>query len=124
MTGLYFYPAGVSELAKTIRPSERGELEITSLNQLYLGQGNLKAVLLGRGFAWLDAGTFDSMMEASDFVRMIEKRQGIKISAPEEIAYRMGWISKTDLIEASGRYGNSPYGAHLRNVAEDRIISS
>ena len=124
VTGLYFYPVGVSKMAKKVRPSRRGELEITSLNQLYLEQGDLKAILLGRGFAWLDAGTFDSMMEASDFVRMIEKRQGIKISAPEEIAYRMGWISKTALLGAAERYGNSPYGTHLRNVAEDRIISS
>ena len=124
ITGLYFYPAGVSENARKVKPSERGELEITSLNQIYLDRGDLKAVLLGRGFAWLDAGTFDSMMEASDFVRMIEKRQSVKISAPEEIAYRMGWIKKGELLLAAERYGNSPYGTHLRNVANDRIISS
>ncbi len=124
ITGLYFYPAGVSENARKVKPSERGELEITSLNQIYLDRGDLKAVLLGRGFAWLDAGTFDSMMEASDFVRMIEKRQSVKISAPEEIAYRMGWIQKEELLLAAERYGNSPYGTHLRNVANDRIISS
>ena len=124
VTGLYFYPKGVCEKAKRIRKSERGELEITSLNELYRAEGSLKAVLLGRGFAWLDAGTFDSMIDAGTFVQMIEKRQNVKISAPEEIAYRMGWIDKQALLQAAARYGRSPYGMHLVNVAEDRIISS
>ena len=124
VTGLYFYPRGVSAKAKTIRKSARGELEITALNEIYRQEGALKAVILGRGFAWLDAGTFDSMMDASTFVQMVEKRQSVKISAPEEIAYRMGWIDKEHLLQAAERYGKSPYGLHLHNVAEDRIISS
>ena len=124
VTGLYFYPRGVSSLAKTIRKSERGELEITSLNEIYREEGRLKAVLLGRGYAWMDAGTFDSMMDAGSFVQMIEKRQCVKISAPEEIAYRMGWLTKEQLIQAAERYGRSPYGQHLYNVADDKIFSS
>jgi glucose-1-phosphate thymidylyltransferase len=124
ITGLYFYPAGVSEMAKQVKASSRGELEITSLNDLYLQKQKLKVSLLGRGFAWLDTGTMDSLFEAADFVRMIEARQGVMISAPEEIAYRRGWIDKTTLLESAQRYGKSPYGAHLTAVAEDRFISS
>ncbi len=123
VTGLYFYPAGVSKKAKLVEKSERGELEISSLNDIYRQEGNLKAVILGRGYAWLDTGTFDSMMEAAAFAQMIEKRQSVKISAPEEIAYRMGWIDREQLLEAAERYGKSPYGRHLRNVAEDKILS-
>lgn len=121
ITGLYFYDKRVVELAKQVKPSARGELEITTLNDLYLQQGDLNVQLLGRGFAWLDTGTMDSLVDAADFVRMVEKRQGVKISAPEEIAYKNGWISKENLLESAGRYGKSPYGQHLRQVAEDRL---
>lgn len=121
ITGLYFYDNRVVKLAKQVRPSARGELEITDLNRLYLEVGDLKVQLLGRGFAWLDTGTMDSLVDAADFVRMIEKRQGIKISAPEEIAYRNGWIDKAKLLESTSRYGKSPYGEHLRQVAQGRI---
>ena len=121
ITGLYFYPAGVSEKAKKVVPSARGELEITSLNDIYLKEDRLKGVILGRGFAWLDTGTMDSLVEAADFVQMIEKRQGVKISAPEEIAYRNGWIDKVTLIESAERYGKSPYGQHLKNVSDGRL---
>jgi len=122
ITGLYFYPEGVSSLAELVKPSARGELEITALNDLYLNQGLLDAQMLGRGFAWLDTGTMDSLVDAADFVRMIEKRQGIKISAIEEIAYRNGWINQETLLLSAARYGKSPYGEHLRHVAEGRII--
>ena len=118
ITGLYFYPKGVAELAKTVKPSARGELEITSLNDMYLRQEKLRGIILGRGFAWLDTGTMDSLVEATTFVQMIEKRQGVKISAPEEIAYRNGWIDRKNLMMSAQRYGKSPYGAHLKNVAE------
>ena len=121
VTGLYFYPAGVGEMAEAVMPSDRGELEITTLNDMYLEQKILDVNLLGRGYAWLDTGTVDSLVEAAEFVKMIEERQGIKISAPEEIAYRNGWISKKKLLEAAEKYENSPYGAHLRTVAEGRI---
>ena len=121
VTGLYFYPAGVAQQAEQVRPSARGELEITTLNQMYLDAGLLDVQLLGRGFAWLDTGTMDSLVEAADFVQMVEKRQGIKISAPEEIAYRYGWISRQNLLESAERYGKSPYGQHLRNVADDKL---
>jgi len=121
ITGLYFYDNRVVQLAKQVKPSARGELEITDLNRLYLEAGNLKVQLLGRGFAWLDTGTMDSLVDAADFVRMIEKRQGIKISAPEEIAFRNGWISKEKLLESAARYGKSPYGEHLKQVAEGKI---
>ena len=121
ITGLYFYPGRVSSLAKQVRPSARGELEITSLNDLYLQDGKLDVQLLGRGFAWLDTGTMDSLVDAADFVRMVEKRQGIKISAPEEIAYKNGWITKEKLLESAQRYGKSPYGQHLKQVAENII---
>lgn len=121
VTGLYFYPAGVSARAKRVQPSARGELEITTLNDMYLQAGELDVQLLGRGFAWLDTGTMDSLVEAADFVRMVEKRQGIKISAPEEIAYKYGWITHDKLLESAERYGKSPYGAHLRAVAEGKV---
>ena len=121
VTGLYFYPQGVSEMAKAVKPSARGELEITTLNDMYLKQGVLDVQLLGRGFAWLDTGTMDSLVDAADFVRMIETRQSIKISAPEEIAYRNEWISKEKLLESAERYGKSPYGHHLKAVAEGKV---
>jgi glucose-1-phosphate thymidylyltransferase len=121
ITGLYFYDNRVVELAKQVKPSARGELEITDLNRLYLETGDLKVQLLGRGFAWLDTGTMDSLVDAADFVRMIEKRQGIKISAPEEIAFMNGWITKDELLASADRYGKSPYGQHLRRVAQGRI---
>ena len=121
ITGLYFYPKGIAAKAKEVKPSARGELEITTLNDMYLQEDALKAEIMGRGFAWLDTGTMDSLVEASDFVQMLEKRQGIKISAPEEIAYKNGWISRDKLLESAARYGKSPYGAHLKNVAEGKI---
>ena len=121
VTGLYFYPKGVSAMAKAVKPSARGELEITTLNDMYLKQGNLDVQLLGRGFAWLDTGTMDSLVDAADFVRMIEARQSIKISAPEEIAYKNEWISKEKLLESAERYGKSPYGQHLKAVAEGKV---
>ena len=124
ITGLYFYPKGVSEMAKEVKPSERGELEITTLNAMYLDQGKLKVQLLGRGFAWLDTGTMESLLEAAEFVHMAEKRQGIKISAPEEIAYRYGWITKEELSSSAEKYGKSPYGLHLKRVAEGKLIST
>ena len=121
VTGLYFYPAGVSAMAKEVKPSARGELEITTLNDMYLKEERLNVQLLGRGFAWLDTGTMDSLVEAADFVQMIEKRQGITISAPEEIAYINQWIDKEKLLESASRYGKSPYGAHLKAVAEGKV---
>lgn len=121
ITGLYFYPKGVSAKAKEVRPSTRGELEITTLNDIFLQNGALKGQILGRGFAWLDTGTMDSLMAASDFVQMIEKRQGVKISAPEEIAFRKGWISKSELIKSAEKYGKSPYGDHLHKVADGKM---
>lgn len=121
ITGLYFYDHRVVEMAKQVRPSARGELEITSLNDLYLQDGTLDVQLLGRGFAWLDTGTMDSLVDAADFVRMIEKRQSIKISAPEEIAYRNGWIDRDALLSSAARYGKSPYGEHLKAVVEGKI---
>lgn len=123
ITGLYFYPAGVADMAEDVRPSARGELEITSLNEMYLKKQKLNVQLLGRGFAWLDTGTMDSLLDAADFVRMVEKRQGVKISAPEEIAYRYGWTTKEQLLEAAEMYGKSPYGQHLKTVAEGKIFS-
>lgn len=121
ITGLYFYPAGVSEKAKKVEPSKRGELEITTLNEMYLKEGMLKGQILGRGFAWLDTGTMDSLVEATIFVQITEKRQGVKISAPEEIAFRKGWITKKELLESAEKYGKSPYGEHLRNVAKGSL---
>ncbi|HIW02079.1 MAG TPA: glucose-1-phosphate thymidylyltransferase RfbA [Candidatus Protoclostridium stercorigallinarum] len=122
VTGLYFYPAGVSDMADKVVPSDRGELEITALNEMYLEEERLSVQLFGRGFAWLDMGTMDSLCEAADFVRMVQARQGIEISAPEEIAFIHGWITKEELLESAGRYGKSPYGEHLRNVAEGKLI--
>ena len=121
VTGLYFYPAGVSYRAQTVTPSSRGELEITSLNQLYLQEGLLDVQVLGRGFAWLDTGTMDSLAEATDYVRMIQTRQGIEISTPEEIAYKNNWISREQLLKSAEKYGKSPYGQHLKNVAEGKF---
>ena len=122
VTGLYFYDKHVVERAKKVKPSARGELEITDLNRMYLEDGLLDVKTLGRGFAWLDTGTMDSLIEAANFVQMIEQRQGIKMSAPEEIAYKNGWITKNELLEAAELYGKSPYGQHLRAVADEKII--
>ena len=121
ITGLYFYDNRVAGFAKKQKPSARGELEITDLNKTYLDKGELDVKLLGRGFAWLDTGTMDSLIEAGEFVKMVENRQGIQISAIEEIAYRNGWISKEKLLESAAKYGKSPYGQHLRKVAEGKI---
>ena len=121
VTGLYFYPGDVSGRARHVKPSARGELEITSLNEMYLKDGLLDVRLLGRGFAWLDTGTMDSLVEAAEFVQTISRRQGIKISAPEEIAFVNGWIDRQTLIESATRYGKSPYGAHLKAVAEGKV---
>ena len=121
ITGLYFYPRGVSAMAYEVKPSARGELEITTLNDMYLKQERLDVQRLGRGFAWLDTGTMDSLVEAADFVQMIQKRQSIVISAPEEIAYVNGWIDKAELMVSAERYGKSPYGAHLKAVAEGKV---
>ena len=122
IVGLYFYPKGVSELAEQVKPSARGELEITTLNEMYLKNDRLNAQLLGRGFTWMDAGTFDSLRRATNFVCMIEEYQGMTISSPEEIAYHLGWIDDEKLEEGAKRYGKSPYGAHLKAVLEGKII--
>ena len=121
ITGLYFYPQGVSAMAHEVRPSARNELEITTLNDMYLKQDRLDVQLLGRGYAWLDTGTMDSLVDASDFIRMIQKRQSIVISAPEEIAFINRWITKDELMKSAAKYGKSPYGAHLNAVAEGKI---
>lgn len=121
VTGLYFYDNNVVEYAKNLKPSARGELEITDLNRVFLEKGDLDVQLLGRGFAWLDTGTMDSLIDAGQFVQMVEKRQGIKISAVEEIAYKNGWITKDKLLESAERYGKSTYGQHLKRVAEGKI---
>lgn len=121
VTGLYFYPSDVCEKAVKVTPSVRGELEITTLNEFYLHEDRLNVQLMGRGFAWLDTGTVDSLAEATNFVQMVQNRQGIQISALEEIAYKNGWIDKEALLEAANRYGKSPYGAHLKKVAEGKI---
>ncbi len=121
ITGLYFYDGRVVDLAKQVRPSARGELEITDLNRMYLQDGSLNVQLLGRGYAWLDTGTMDTLLEASEFVQVVEKRQGIMISAPEEIAWINGWITLEQLRKAADAYGKSPYGQHLRQVAEGKI---
>ena len=121
VVGLYFYPNKVVKVAQNIHPSPRGELEITTVNQHFLNDKELKMQLLGRGFAWLDTGTMESLVEAADFVHMIEKRQGIKISAPEEIAFKYGWIDRDTLLESAERYGKSPYGQHLKNVADGKL---
>ncbi len=121
VTGLYFYPAGVADRANTICPSARGELEITTLNEMYLNDCILDVQLLGRGFAWLDTGTMDSLVEAANFVQTISKRQGITISAPEEIGYINGWITADELKKSAELYGKSPYGGHLKSVAEGKV---
>lgn len=120
ITGLYFYPAGVSAMANNVKPSARGELEITTLNDMYLKEERLDVELLGRGYAWLDTGTMDSLVEAANFVQIMSKRQNLVISAPEEIGFKCGWISKEELLESASRYGKSPYGEHLKNVAEGK----
>ena len=120
ITGLYFYPKGVSDMADEVKPSARGELEITTLNDMYLKQGRLDVELLGRGYAWLDTGTMDSLLEAGQYVQLISKRQNIVISAPEEIAFRYGWITDAELLSSAEKYGKSPYGTHLKAVAEGR----
>lgn len=122
VTGLYFYDSRVCEFAKQVKPSARGELEITTLNEMYLQDGSLDVVTLGRGFAWLDTGTMDSLFEASNFVRTIERSQGIMVSVLEDIAYRNGWIDYETLCAAAKAYGKSPYGQHLQKVADNRII--
>ena len=121
ITGLYFYDKRVVELAKQVKPSARGELEITDLNRMYLEDGTLNVQLLGRGYAWLDTGTMDTLVEAAEFVQVIEQRQGIMISAPEEIAYRHGWITREKLLKSADTYGKSPYGEHLHRVADGKI---
>ncbi len=122
ITGLYFYDNRVVEKAKQVKPSARGELEITDLNRLYLEDDDLKVQILGRGFAWLDTGTMESLMEAATFVQTVQNRQGVVISAPEEIAYHAKWITKEQLIKTAELYGKSPYGEHLMSVAEDKLI--
>lgn len=121
VTGLYFYPAGVSGKAHMVEPSARGELEITTLNEMYLKEGLLDVQLLSRGFAWLDTGTMDSLADASDFVRVVQKRQGVQIAAPEEIAFRNGWISRDELLMSAEKYKKSSYGQHLFKVAERKM---
>jgi len=121
VTGLYFYPAGVSARANQVKPSARGELEITTLNEMYLDDGLLDVQLLGRGFAWLDTGTMQSLLQAAEFVEMIQSRQGITISAPEEIAFINGFINREKLMESAIAYGKSPYGEHLKAVAEGKV---
>lgn len=122
IVGLYFYPSGVPEMAAQVQPSARGELEITTLNDMYLQQGKLDVQLLGRGFTWMDAGTIDSLRRATNFVCMLQQYQGMLISAPEEVAYRYKWISKEELLKSARKYGKSPYGAHLKAVAEGKMI--
>lgn len=122
VTGLYFYDKKVCRRAKALKPSARGELEITDLNRVYLEEGSLKVIPLGRGYAWLDTGTVESLSEASEFVRVVENREGIQISAPEEIAYRNGWIGREQLEQSAAAYGKSPYGRHLRNVAVGKYM--
>ena len=122
IVGLYFYPKGVSDMADDVTPSARGELEITTLNDMYLQQGRLNAQLLGRGYTWMDAGTFDSLQKATDFVSMIEQYQGMTISSPEEIAYHMGWIDEEMLLRSIKRYGKSPYGERLKAVLEGKVV--
>ncbi len=121
ITGLYFYDNRVVEYAKSLKPSPRGELEITDLNRLYLEQGDLDVQLLGKGYAWLDTGTMDSLLEAGEFVHMVQTRQNVMISAPEEIAFQKGWITRDKLLETAGKYGKSAYGMHLKKVAEGKI---
>lgn len=122
ITGLYFYDNRVVDYAKKVKPSERGELEITDLNRMYLEDKSLKVQILGRGFTWMDTGTVDSLMDAATFVETMQNSQGVVISAPEEIAYHAKWITKEQLIESADLYGKSPYGQHLLRVAEDKLI--
>ena len=122
VTGLYFYDSRVCEYAKRVKPSARGELEITSLNQMYLDDGSLSVITLGRGFAWLDTGTMESLYEAGEFVRSVERSQDLPVCVPEEIAYENGWVGVDELLDAAERYGKSLYGRHLRNVAEGGIV--
>lgn len=121
VTGLYFYPKGVAQMAHLVQPSARGELEITTLNDMYLKKNDLMVKLLGRGFAWLDTGTMESLHEAAGFVRTIETLQGIMISAPEEIGFINGWIDTATLLDSASKYGKSPYGEHLKSVADGRF---
>ena len=121
VTGLYFYDSRVCDFAKRVKPSPRGELEITTLNQMYLADGTLSVVTLGRGYAWLDTGTMESLFEASEFVRSVERAQDLPVSVPEEIAFENGWIDKDRLVEAAERYGKSEYGKHLKRVAAGRV---
>ncbi|NLG10353.1 MAG: glucose-1-phosphate thymidylyltransferase RfbA [Coriobacteriaceae bacterium] len=123
VTGLYFYDDRVCEFAKCVKPSARGELEITDLNRLYLEDGSLDVITMGRGFSWLDTGTVDSLFDASDFVRVMQQRQGLVIAAIEEIAYHNGWIDREQLIGAARSYGKSSYGSHLRKVADNRVLN-
>ena len=120
ITGLYFYPKGVAKMAKQVKPSARGELEITTLNDMYLKKKKLDVEKLDRGYAWLDTGTMDSLVEAANFVQLMSKRQNYVISAPEEIGFKQKWINKNKLLESAKRYGKSPYGEHLRQVAEGK----
>lgn len=122
VTGLYFYDEKVCQRAKSLKPSLRGELEITDLNRIYLEEGLLNVITLGRGYAWLDTGTVDSLAEATEFVRVIETRTDTKIGALEEISYRNGWIDRETLLTSAGKYGKSPYGVHLQAVADNRIL--
>jgi glucose-1-phosphate thymidylyltransferase len=120
VTGLYFYDNSVLDVAENLRPSPRGELEITDVNRIYLERGELSVEIMGRGFAWLDTGTHDSLLEASQFVEILERRQGLKIACPEEIAYKKGFITRESLIDSAGRYGKSGYGKYLAALAEDK----
>ena len=122
ITGLYFYDKRVVELAKKVKPSKRGELEITDLNRMYLEEGDLRIKIMGRGYAWFDTGTIESLMDSASFVRTVQNQQGIEISAPEEIAYYAGWISKEELLESASLYGKSPYGEHLHSVADNKLL--
>ena len=122
VTGLYFYDNKVCEYAKKLKPSPRGELEITDLNRIYLEKNKLDVITLGRGYGWLDTGTVDSLTEAAEYVKVIETRQGLKIACLEEISYKNGWIDKKTLLESAAQYGKSPYGQHLKNVAEGKVI--
>ncbi len=122
VTGLYFYDSRVVEFAKRVKPSARGELEITDLNRMYLEDGSLNVRTLGRGYAWLDTGTMDSLFEAGEFVRTVQRAQGLPIAVAEEIAYENGWIDREQLMESAEKYGKSPYGKHLKDVADDKII--
>ena len=122
VTGLYFYDNKVCEYVTNLKPSPRGELEITDLNKIYLEKGKLDVITLGRGYGWLDTGTVDSLTEASEYVKVIETRQGLKIACLEEISYKNGWINKDTLLESAKQYGKSPYGQHLKNVADNKVI--